>query len=111
MKLTYAVVFEKGPNNWGGYIPDMLGCVSVGDTLEEMQAMIREAMEFHLEGMHEHGEEIPLPKRSVLEAMQFHIDLGEEADDPWPDYPVHFDLVEVEVPFEIELPQPAAVEA
>ena len=106
MKLTYAVVFQWASGNYCGYSPDVPGCISVGDTLPEMQAMIREAIEFHLEGMHEHGDEIPLPQSSITDAMRYHIDLGDEDD-----YQVVFDLVEVEVPFEIELPQPAAVEA
>ena len=41
MKLTYAVVIVQNPNNYGAYAPDVPGCVSVGDTWEEMQAMIR----------------------------------------------------------------------
>ena len=40
MKLTYAVVFEQTPNNYGAYVPDVPGCVSTGKTWDEMQAMI-----------------------------------------------------------------------
>jgi predicted RNase H-like HicB family nuclease len=60
MKKTYLVVFGKCKgSNFSGHAPDVLGCVSVGDTLEEMTAMMREALEFHLESMVEHGEPIP----------------------------------------------------
>ena len=49
MKLTYAVVIEQTPNNYGAYVPDVPGCVSAGDTWDEMQAMIREAIARHNE--------------------------------------------------------------
>ena len=49
MKLRYAVVIEKAPNNYCAYAPDVLGCVSVGDMWDEMLAMMREALEFHIE--------------------------------------------------------------
>ena len=51
--MRYAVVIEKGERNYSAYIPDLRGCVSVGDTPEEVTAEIRGAIEFHLEGMRE----------------------------------------------------------
>ena len=60
--MRYAVVIEKGERNYSAYVPDLPGCVSVGDTLEEARAEIREAIEFHLEGMREDG--LPIPKPS-----------------------------------------------
>ena len=48
--MRYAVVIEKGERNYSAYVPDLPGCVSIGDTLEEVKAEIREAIEFHLEG-------------------------------------------------------------
>ena len=72
MKLTYAVVFEQTPNNYCAYIPELPGCVSTGRTWEEMQRMIREAIEFHIEGMYDGGEPIPQPRMSVEEALEFH---------------------------------------
>jgi predicted RNase H-like HicB family nuclease len=59
--MRYAVVIEKGARNYSAYVPDLPGCVSVGDTLEEAKAEIREAIEFHLEGMREDGFPIPKP--------------------------------------------------
>ncbi len=59
--MKYAVVIEKTENNYGAYIPDLPGCVAVGDTLEEVKREIREALRFHLEGMRADGEEIPEP--------------------------------------------------
>ena len=60
--MRYAVVIEKGERNYSAYVPDLPGCVSVGDTLEEVKAEIREAIEFHLDGMREDG--LPIPKPS-----------------------------------------------
>jgi predicted RNase H-like HicB family nuclease len=59
--MRYAVVIEKGGQNYSAYVPDLPGCVSVGDTLEEATAEIREAIEFHLEGLREDGLPIPQP--------------------------------------------------
>jgi predicted RNase H-like HicB family nuclease len=61
MKRRYAVVYEKGPTSFGAYVPDLPGCVAVGKTYAEVQKLIREAVEFHLEGMKLHGESIPEP--------------------------------------------------
>ena len=44
--MRYAVVIEKGERNYSAYVPDLPGCVSVGDTLEEAKAEIREAIAF-----------------------------------------------------------------
>jgi predicted RNase H-like HicB family nuclease len=57
----YLVVIEKAPNNYSAYVPDLPGCISVGDTLEECERMIQEAIEFHIRGMREDGDPIPEP--------------------------------------------------
>ena len=59
--MKYAIVIEKGESSWGAYVPDLPGCVAVGETREEAVQLIREAIEFHLEGMGEDGDSIPLP--------------------------------------------------
>jgi predicted RNase H-like HicB family nuclease len=60
MKRTYLVVFAKcNGSNFSGHAPDVPGCVSTGDTLGEMTTQMREALEFHLEGMAEDGETAP----------------------------------------------------
>ena len=63
--MRYAVVIEKGESNYSAYVPDLPGCVAVGDTLEETQREIQEAIEFHLEGMRADGLPIPEPSSSV----------------------------------------------
>jgi predicted RNase H-like HicB family nuclease len=57
----YLVVYEKSSNGWGAYVPDLPGLGVVGDTLEEVQQLIREWIELHLTAMKEHGEPIPEP--------------------------------------------------
>jgi len=57
----YAVVIEKTGTGFGAYVPDLPGCVSTGRTLEETERHIREAIEFHLDGMREDGDPIPEP--------------------------------------------------
>jgi predicted RNase H-like HicB family nuclease len=59
--MKYAVVIEKGETSFGAYVPDLPGCVAVGETREEALTLIREAIEFHLEGMREDGEGTPEP--------------------------------------------------
>ena len=63
--MRYAIVIEQGEGNLGAYVPDLPGCVAVGDTLEETLREIREAIEFHIEGMREDGLPIPEPTSSV----------------------------------------------
>ena len=55
--MQYAVVIEhQEGSNYSAYVPDLPGCVSTGDTLEEIERNIREAIKFHLQGMREDGE-------------------------------------------------------
>ena len=57
--MQYAVVLERGESSFGAYVPDLPGCVAVGETEAEARALIREAIEFHLEGMREDGDPMP----------------------------------------------------
>ncbi|MBS1814844.1 MAG: type II toxin-antitoxin system HicB family antitoxin [Acidobacteria bacterium] len=59
--MKYAVVFEKSEDGYGAFVPDLPGCITVGDTLEETQANIREAIEGHIAAMKDHGEVVPVP--------------------------------------------------
>ena len=63
--MRYAVVVEKAENNYSAYVPDLPGCVATGATAEEAEAEIREAIEFHIEGMREDGLPIPEPTSKV----------------------------------------------
>jgi predicted RNase H-like HicB family nuclease len=64
--VKYAIVIEKAPSsNYSAFVPDLPACISTGGTLEEVKRNIREAIEFHLEGMREDGEPIPEPTTEV----------------------------------------------
>ena len=68
--MKYTVVIEKTPNNYAAYVPDLPGCVATGSTREEVLEQVREAIEFHIEGMLEDGEPVPEPQTTaaVVEA-------------------------------------------
>ena len=59
--MKYLVIYERSANGWGAYAPDLPGLGIAAKTLDEAKEMIREAMEFHIEGMREHGDPIPEP--------------------------------------------------
>ena len=61
----YAIVIEKGNGNYGGYVPDLPGCVAAGATVEETERLLRDAIALHLEGMKEDGLAIPEPSSVV----------------------------------------------
>lgn len=67
--MRYAVIIERGESSYGAYVPDLPGCVAVGDTPEEVKILIQEAIEFHLEGLQEDGELIPQPN-SLIEYIE-----------------------------------------
>ena len=105
MKLTYAVVFERTPNNYGAYAPDVPGCISTGKTWDEMQAMIREALVFHIESMLEDGEPLPEPTMSIDDAIAHHsqpipedvLESYAEFGGAAPTISTTFEMVEIEV--------------
>ena len=61
MTRRYAVVIEKAPGNYSAYVPDLPGCVATGDTVEDVEREIREAIDFHMEGLRDAGQPIPEP--------------------------------------------------
>ena len=63
--MRYAIVIEKAESNYSAYVPDLPGCIATGATIEETELQIREAIEFHLEGMREDGLPIPQPSSQV----------------------------------------------
>ncbi|MBD2442819.1 type II toxin-antitoxin system HicB family antitoxin [Dolichospermum sp. FACHB-1091] len=63
--IEYTVIYERGQTNWGAYVPDLPGCVSIGDTLAEVQENIKEAIELYLEVLKEDGKSIPEPSTEV----------------------------------------------
>ena len=59
--MQYTAIIEQGDTSWGAYVPDLPGCVAVGESREEVLQLIREAVEFHIEGLREQGETVPQP--------------------------------------------------
>jgi predicted RNase H-like HicB family nuclease len=77
MTVTYTVLIEQGPTSFGAYIPDLPGCVAVGKSVEEVERLIREAMEFHLEGMLADGDAIP---EAATRSGEVEVDLDKIAE-------------------------------
>jgi predicted RNase H-like HicB family nuclease len=63
--MKYAVVIEKAKSNYSGYVPDLPGCIATGKTITEVENNIRVAIVFHLEGLRQDGQPIPLPSSAV----------------------------------------------
>ena len=57
----FAVIYEWGKRNWSAYVPDLPGCIATGKTRKQVERLIREAIEFHIEGLIENGEPVPTP--------------------------------------------------
>jgi len=57
----YTVFFEPTATGYSAHVPDLPGCVAAASTLEETRQLIREAIEFHIEGMRIHGDVVPEP--------------------------------------------------
>lgn len=62
--MRYMVVIEQGPNSFGAYVPDLPGCIAAAETKQDVLRLIREAIEFHLEGLKDEGVSLPQPHSS-----------------------------------------------
>lgn len=60
--MKFLIVLEKTSTGYSAYSPDLPGCVSAGDTAEDTEANMREAIEFHIEGLRDEGLSIPVPR-------------------------------------------------
>jgi predicted RNase H-like HicB family nuclease len=59
--MRYIVIIEKGESSYGAFVPDLPGCIAVGETEQEVMALIQEAIQFHLEDLQSEGRPIPQP--------------------------------------------------
>jgi len=57
----YTAVYERAGSNYSAYVPDLPGCVACGDTLEETQKLIKEAIRLYIEALREDGKPVPKP--------------------------------------------------
>ena len=62
--MRYMVVLEQGSTSFGAYVPDLPGCIGVGESQQEVLQLIQEAIEFHLEGLKVEGLAVPVPHSS-----------------------------------------------
>ena len=65
----YAIVVEQAERNYAAYVPDLPGCVATGATVEETEALLREAIELHVAGLREDGLPVPEPS-SVVDYLE-----------------------------------------
>jgi predicted RNase H-like HicB family nuclease len=63
--MRYAVIFEKTETSYGAYVPDLPGCVAVGDSLAEAKTLISEAMKHHVEELQAGSGRVPDPSSVV----------------------------------------------
>jgi predicted RNase H-like HicB family nuclease len=63
--MKYAVVYERAPNNYAAYVPDLPGCVAAAKTLDETRRLMRGAIQMHIEAIREAGDQVPPPTSSV----------------------------------------------
>lgn len=59
--MRYAIVIEKADGNYSAYVPDLPGCVATGETVASVEAEIRDAIRFHIDGLKEDGLPVPAP--------------------------------------------------
>jgi len=71
MPMKYLVIVEKSDNGFGAYVPDLPGCVAAAGSRDEVITLIQEAIEFHIEGLKQSGDPVPLPK-SQSELVDVH---------------------------------------
>ena len=67
--LKYTIVIEKSKTGFGAYVPDLQGCVAVAKTKQEVKELIKDGIEFHLEGMKLNGYKIPNPNSEIMEVV------------------------------------------
>ena len=65
--MRYTVIIEQGPASYGAYVPDLPGCIAAGETRDEVERLIREAIDQHLELLRTTGEPIPEPTSAAIE--------------------------------------------
>ena len=67
--MRYLVVIEEGSSSFGAYVPDLPGCIAAAETKAEALAMIREAIELHIDDLRSGGNPVPKPS-SVSEVVE-----------------------------------------
>ncbi|MEX2255872.1 MAG: type II toxin-antitoxin system HicB family antitoxin [Acidimicrobiia bacterium] len=63
---AYAVIIEGSGESFSAYVPDLPGCVATGQSVDEVEARIREALRMHIESLEAHGELVPEPTTAAV---------------------------------------------
>jgi predicted RNase H-like HicB family nuclease len=63
---VYAVVIEGRGNSFSAYVPDLPGCVAAGESVDEVERLIRAAIQLHVENLRSHGEQVPEPVAAAV---------------------------------------------
>jgi predicted RNase H-like HicB family nuclease len=61
----YTVFIEPTATGYSAHVPDLPGCIAAASTLDETRQLIKEAIEFHIEAMRDHGDAVPEPTRHI----------------------------------------------
>ncbi len=69
--MRYVAVIEKGESSWGAHVPDLPGCAAVGESRDEVVALIKEAVDLHIDSLRANGEPVPSPA-SEVELIETH---------------------------------------
>ncbi len=67
--MKYVVIYERGPENWGAFAPDLPGYGATAETLDELRALVREGIPFHVEGLRRAGDSVPEPS-AIVDAIE-----------------------------------------
>ena len=65
--MKYVVVLEKGESSCGAFVPDLPGCIAVGESREQALRLIEEAVAFHIEGLRADGLPVPPPQCDIAQ--------------------------------------------
>ena len=65
--MKYTVILEKGESSYGAFVPDLPGCIAVGEDREQTLCLIKEAVAFHVEGLLAEGLPVPRPNCDVTQ--------------------------------------------
>ncbi len=60
--MKYLVIVEEGDDGFGAYVPDLPGCIAAAETRDKVVSLIREAIEFHIDGLVQAGDPVPVPR-------------------------------------------------
>jgi len=67
--VKYFVIYDKTGTGFSAYVPDLPGCIATGATLDDTKAIMRQAIELHLEGLQADGTPVPQPATVAAEEV------------------------------------------